>query len=130
MDVPSLIMQLVPWIAGIIVVTSALGIYASHAKTRMKIQNGYPLEGMWGQSLKPTGASEHAERIKLLTQENAALRAEVSSVKERLANVERIVTDSGFGLSEQIAALATRDDNGTPLELVSSRNAPRDKTRA
>lgn len=126
MDVPALIMQLVPWIAGVIITTSALGIYASHAKTRMKIQNGYPLEGMWGQSLKPTGASEHAERIKLLTQENAALRAEVSSVKERLANVERIVTDSGFGLSEQIAALASHGDSGTPLELVGGR----DKTRA
>ena len=84
MDPASIIMQLVPWVAGVIVITSGLGIYASHAKTRMKIQNGYPLEGMWGQSLKPTGASEHAERIKLLTQENAALRAEVSSVKERL----------------------------------------------
>ena len=126
MDPAAFVMQLVPWVAGIIVITSALGIYASHAKTRMKIQNGYPLEGMWGQSLKPTGASEHAERIKLLTQENAALRAEVSSVKERLANVERIVTDSGFGLSEQIAALGTHPDHGTPLELVASR----DKTRA
>lgn len=126
MDPAAIIMQLVPWIAGIIVVTSALGIYASHAKTRMKIQNGYPLEGMWGQSLKPTGASEHAERIKLLTQENAQLRAEVSSVKERLANVERIVTDSGFSLAEQIAALGTQGDGGTPLELVGGR----DKTRA
>lgn len=126
MDPASIIMQLVPWVAGVIVITSGLGIYASHAKTRMKIQNGYPLEGMWGQSLKPTGASEHAERIKLLTQENAALRAEVSSVKERLANVERIVTDSGFGLSEQIAALGAGDDNGTPLELVGGR----DRTRA
>jgi hypothetical protein len=126
MDPASFVMQLVPWIAGIIITTSALGIYASHAKTRMKIQNGYPLEGMWGQSLKPTGASEHAERIKLLTQENAALRAEVSSVKERLANVERIVTDSGFGLSEQIAALGAHPDSGTPLELVGGR----DKTRA
>jgi hypothetical protein len=126
MDPAAFVMQLVPWVAGIIVVTSALGIYASHAKTRMKIQNGYPLEGMWGQSLKPTGASEHAERIKLLTQENAALRAEMSSVKERLANVERIVTDSGFGLSEQIAALGAQPDSGTPLELV----ANRDKSRA
>lgn len=126
MEPAAIIMQLAPWIAGTIVITSALGIYAAHAKTRMKIQNGYPLEGMWGQSLKPTGASEHAERIKLLTQENAALRAEVSSVKERLANVERIVTDSGFGLSEQIAALGARPDHGTPLDLVASR----DKTRA
>ncbi len=126
MEPVSIIMQLAPWIAGTIVITTALGIYAAHANTRMKIKNGYPLEGMWGQSLKPTGASEHAERIKLLTQENAQLRAEVSSVKERLANVERIVTDSGFGLSQQIAALGGSGDNGQPLELVGGR----DKTRA
>lgn len=98
------------------------GIAASVYSTQQKIKAGYPLEGMWGQSLKPGLTSESAERIKLLTQENAQLRAEVSSVKERLANVERIVTDSGFGLSQQIAAL----DNGQPLELVGGR----DKTRA
>jgi hypothetical protein len=106
----------------------AFGIAASVHTTRLKIKNGYPLEGMWGQSLKPTGTSEHAERIKLLTQENAQLRAEVSSVKERLANVERIVTDGGFGLSEQIAALGTRSDNGNPLELVG--RTARDRTPA
>ena len=116
MDPASIIMQLVPWVAGVIVITSGLGIYASHAKTRMKIQNGYPLEGMWGQSLKPTGASEHAERIKLLTQENAALRAEVSSIKERLANVERIVTDSGYQLGSEIEALRGRALAGTKTE--------------
>jgi hypothetical protein len=98
------------------------GIAASVYNTQQKIRTGYPLEGMWGQSLKPGMTSESAERVKLLTQENAQLRAEMSAVKERLANVERIVTDGGFGLSQQIAAL----DATTPLELVGGR----DKTRA
>lgn len=102
------------------------GIAASVYNTQQKIRNGYPLEGMWGQSLKPGMTSESMERVKLLTQENAQLRAEMSSVKERLANVERIVTDSGFGLSQQIAALGGAGDNGQPLELVGGR----DKTRA
>jgi hypothetical protein len=102
------------------------GILASVYNTRQKIKNGYPLEGMWGQSLKPVNANEGMERVKLLTQENAQLRAEVSAVKERLANVERIVTDSGFGLSQQIAALSTDTDSGQPLDLA----AHRDRTRA
>lgn len=110
------------------VLVPVTGILASVYNTRQKIRNGYPLEGMWGQSLKPTGASEHAERIKLLTQENAQLRAEMSSVKERLANVERIVTDGGFGLSEQIAALGAQPDNGHSLELVAGMS--RDRSRA
>ncbi|MCL6252212.1 hypothetical protein M3P36_14300 [Altererythrobacter sp. KTW20L] len=87
----------------------AAGIAASVHTTRLKIKNGYPLEGMWGQSLKPSMTSESMERVKLITQENTALRAELSSMKERLATVERIVTDSGFGLTHQIEALRDKD---------------------
>ncbi len=73
--------------------------------TRQKIKHGYPLEGMWGQSLKPAVASEAMERVKLLTQENAQLRAELSSVQDRLAVVERIVTDGGYRLGHEIERL-------------------------
>ena len=45
------------------------------------------------------------ERLKLATQENAALRAELGSVKDRLGVVERIVTDQGFDVSRQIDRL-------------------------
>lgn len=77
--------------------------------TKMRIQNGYPLEGMWGQSLKPDLTTESIERVKLLTQENAALKAEVSAIKDRLQTVERIVTDKGFDVSHQIEALRGQD---------------------
>ena len=85
---------------------------ASVHNTRLKIRHGYPLEGMWGQSLKPGIANEAVERIKLLSQENAALRAELGSVKDRLGNVERIVTDGGYHLTSQIEAL--RDSRRAP----------------
>ncbi len=107
--------QFLPYIGWIVAGAFALGgagILASVHTTRLKIKNGYPLEGMWGQSLKPGQTSESMERVKLLTQENAALRAEVSSVKERLANVERIVTDGGFGLTQQIEQLRLTDKDG------------------
>ncbi|MCM0001160.1 MAG: hypothetical protein NBV68_17455 [Erythrobacter sp.] len=86
----------------------AMGIAASFQTTRMKIKNGYPLEGMWGQSLKPGSDKQSAERIVLLTQENAQLRAELGAVKDRLANVERIVTDGGYHLGNEIDALRER----------------------
>lgn len=73
--------------------------------TRIKIKNGYPLSGAWGQSVYPKTTSEDAERIKLLSQENAQLRAEIGSIKDRLGNVERIVTDSGYRLTHEIEAL-------------------------
>lgn len=73
--------------------------------TWLRIKNGYPLDGAWGQAVYPKTTSQEQERIKLLSQENAQLRAELGSVKDRLANVERIVTDSGYQLTHQIEAL-------------------------
>jgi hypothetical protein len=46
------------------------------------------------------------ERIKLLTNENAQLRAEVGSMKDRLETVERIVTDQPLRLAQEIDQLA------------------------
>ncbi|HWK42269.1 MAG TPA: hypothetical protein VNR60_10085 [Croceibacterium sp.] len=108
-----ILMQLLPYIgwaiAGVVIISLG-GIFASVHNTRMKIKNGYPIEGMWGQSLKPGTDAEAKERIKLLTQENASLRAEIGSMKDRLAVVERIVTDKGFDVARQIDAL--RDVKG------------------
>ncbi len=93
------------WIVGGCIALGAGGILASVHTTRLKIKNGYPLEGMWGQSLKPGADGQTAERVTLLTQENAQLRAELGSMKDRLANVERIVTDSGFQITHEINRL-------------------------
>jgi hypothetical protein len=73
--------------------------------TRMKIKNGYPLENAWGKSVYPKSSDEQVERVRLLSQENAQLRAELGSIKDRLANVERIVTDGALGLTQEIDAL-------------------------
>ena len=95
----------VGWIIGGAFTLGALGIAASFQTTRMKIKNGYPLEGMWGQSLKPNTDKEAVARVQLLTQENAQLKAEVGAMRERLETVERIVTDGGFRLTHEIERL-------------------------
>ena len=76
--------------------------------TRMKIKNGYPLENGWGKPLYPRQTTEELERIKLLSQENAQLRAELGAIKDRLANVERIVTDAPNLLATEIDNLRGR----------------------
>ncbi|MDA7788045.1 hypothetical protein N8940_02300 [Sphingomonadaceae bacterium] len=81
------------------------------ANTWLRIKNGYPLDGAWGQALHPKQNPEDAHRLRLLTQENAQLRAEVGSMKDRLANVERIVTDSGYQLTHEISQLADKEAN-------------------
>jgi hypothetical protein len=73
--------------------------------TWMRIKHGYPLDGAWGQAVYPQKDEEMIERIKLLSTENAQLRAELGSVKDRLANVEKIVTDDSHRLTQEIEAL-------------------------
>jgi hypothetical protein len=43
--------------------------------------------------------------VRLLSQENAQLRAELGSIKDRLANVEKIVVDDSHRLTSEIEAL-------------------------
>lgn len=92
------------------VLITALIVFGVSHVTRMKIKNGYPLESMWGKPLHPHITNEAQERVSLLTQENAQLRAELGSLKDRLGNVERIVTDSGYRLTHEIESL--RDKQG------------------
>lgn len=73
--------------------------------TWMRIKNGYPLDGAWGQAVYPKTDQEAVERVKLLSQENAQLRAEIGSIKDRLANVEKIIVDDSHRLTSEIEAL-------------------------
>jgi hypothetical protein len=93
--------QLFPFIA----IMASLGIGGWVLTTWMRIKNGYPPDGEWGQALYPKNSDEAMERIRLLSSENAQLRAELGSVKDRLANVERIVTDDSHRLTQEIEAL-------------------------
>jgi len=98
----------------IIAVLTVSGVAGWVVTTWLRVRHGYPLDGAWGQAIYPKTSSAELERIKLLSQENAQLRAELGSVKDRLANVERIVTDSGFGLTQQIEALRLENGDRRP----------------
>lgn len=98
-----------PWIIGAGLALGAAGIAGWIHTTRLKIRHGYPLEGMWGQSLKPVSDNEAKQRIALLTRENAELRAEMGAIKDRLVNVERIVTDSGYHIGQEIEKLRAQE---------------------
>jgi hypothetical protein len=100
--------DLIPLVGAVIAGGFLLGagsIAASVYNTRLRIKNGYPLQGMWGQSLRPASDKDAAARVQLLTQENAELKAQVGAMKERLETVERIVTDGGFRLTHEIERL-------------------------
>ena len=101
-NVIPILAQLAPLIA--IVVSISVGGWVF--TTWLKIKNGYPLENAWGLPIHPSTDKEAMERVKLLTAENAQLRAELGSVKDRLENVERIVTDQPSMLAREIESLA------------------------
>lgn len=107
MDFAELAPYLVYLIGGALLL-GVIAILASVHTTRLKIKNGYPLEGMWGQSLKPHSDKDAVARVNLLTHENAQLKAELGAMRERLETVERIVTDGGYRLTHEIERL--RDD--------------------
>jgi hypothetical protein len=99
-------------VVGVIGTVSVVGVSVVGwvYNTRQKIRHGYPLESMWGKPMHPQVTSEAQERVKLLTQENAQLRAELGALSDRLVSVERIVTDSGYRLGHEIERL--RDGKG------------------
>lgn len=101
----AVLMQNLPGLIGGAMLLGAFGIIGWIFTTWLRIKNGYPLENSWGKAIYPQKNDEAMERIRLLSQENAQLRAELGSIKDRLANVERIVTDSSHSLDREIEAL-------------------------
>ena len=93
--------QLVPFI----ILMAAIPIGGWVLTTWLRIKHGYPLDGAWGQAIYPKSDQDAVERIKLLSTENAQLRAEVGSVKDRLETIERIVTDRPNRLAHEIDQL-------------------------
>ncbi|MFC3783871.1 hypothetical protein GGR90_000958 [Sphingopyxis italica] len=101
MNATDIISSLSP--AAVIIAIIAIGGWVF--TTWLRVKNGYPLDGAWGQAVYPKTSDEAMERVKLISQENAQLRAELGSVKDRLAVIERIVTDEAGRLSHEIEAL-------------------------
>jgi hypothetical protein len=99
--VVELLVKVLPLVAIIVL----LGVGGSLLHTWLRIKNGYPLQNSWGMPIHPKTDQESVERIKLLTTENAQLRAELGSVKDRLETIERIVTDEPNRLAREIDQL-------------------------
>lgn len=70
----------------------------------IRAKHGYPLEDEWGG--KTTKELPESERkIGLLTSENEKLGGKISRLEERIAVLERIATDKGVRLADEIESL-------------------------
>lgn len=100
-EIFNFVARIFPFVA-VVVVVSVVGALLNNW---LKIKNGYPLSNSWGMPMHPKSDRESLERIKLLTSENAQLRAEIGSVKDRLETLERIATDHPSKLTREIEQL-------------------------
>jgi hypothetical protein len=70
----------------------------------IRARHGYPIENEWsGVSNRSDIAAER--KIDLLSQENGQLKGMVGRLEERIAVIERIVTDRGHMLATEIEQL-------------------------
>ncbi len=88
----------------------------------IRAKHGYALEDEWGGQTEKADSAENAK----LRAENKELHDKLDQVQDRMVVLERIVTDRGYSLSEEIEALrdtpspdvsAQPTDSGIPLNL-------------
>lgn len=98
-------LELLKTLGPLIALVSILAIGGWIVTTWLRIKNGYPLDGQWGQALHPMRDPGAEQRVEALSSDNAALRSELHAIRQRLATVESIVTDDGVRLSKEIDGL-------------------------
>jgi hypothetical protein len=67
----------------------------------IRARHGYPLQNDWGVSEVPKESGE-TQRLRA---ENAELKAHLAKIEDRTRVLERIVTDGGYNVAQQIEAL-------------------------
>lgn len=70
----------------------------------IRAKHGYALEDEWGGKTEKIGPDAD-RKIALLTNENENLGGKVSRLEERISVLERIATDRGTQLADEIEAL-------------------------
>lgn len=103
------------WIVAIVVV-STLGWLGNNW---IRAKHGYELEDEWGGK---SGKKIDGAETKRLKAENRELNEKLDAMQDRMVVLEKIVTDRGYSLSEEIEALRdapakTASDSGIPLNL-------------
>jgi hypothetical protein len=84
------------------VVTIALAAWLLNNLIRAR--HGYPVSDDWGRNIAKDDLDAD-RKIALLTSENGRLAEQVGRLEERISVLERIATDRGSRLSDEIEAL-------------------------
>ena len=104
------------FILAIIMVTSGAWLLNNWIRAK----HGYDLEDEWGGKTAPKDSAAQAE----LAQQVKRLADQVEQSNARIAALETIVTDKGYGVAQDIEKLRAERgnrDRGVPLDIVSNR---------
>ena len=93
----------------------------------IRAKHGYSLEDEWGGKTERSDTAE-TQRLKA---ENRELNGKLDEMQDRMIVLEKIVTDRGYTLSDEIEALrdapahtaTAREDSGVPLNLGKKENS-------
>jgi hypothetical protein len=96
-----------------LVMVVALGAWLINNWIRAK--HGFPIEDSWGRKVEPAA---NAENLRLKA-ENRELNDKLDAMQDRMIVLEKIVTDRGYSLAEEIEALRhdRRLDEGAGVPL-------------
>lgn len=89
----------------------------------IRAKHGYPLEDEWGGKTEKLDSAAETAREERLARQNAQLMETMEKMQDRMVVLERIVTDKGYRVAEEIEALrdvpatAKNSDTGTPLNF-------------
>ena len=105
---------------GMVVAIIALTTVGWLANNWIRAKHGYDLEDEWGGK---TSRADKSAEIESLRGENAALVKRMEAHEDRLVVLEKIVTERGYSLSDEIEALRDRrQDAGVPLNTGKREN--------
>jgi len=98
---------------GIVVLIIALTTAGWLINNWIRAKHGYDLEDEWGGK---TSRAEKSAETEALRAENAKLVQRLDDHAERLKVLEKIVTDRGYSLSDEIEALRHDQSSGVPID--------------
>lgn len=90
------------WLA--MVIMSAVAGTASIVTTAIRAKHGYPISDSNGKIVQ-RDIGQDAQQLTLLTDENAALKANMQRLEDRIAVLERIATDPAERTAREIENL-------------------------
>lgn len=97
----------------------AVSTFGWLANNWIRAKHGYSLEDEWGGKTLPADNS----KTKCLEAENRELHDKLDTMQDRMIVLEKIVTDRGYSLADEIEALRTPTDSGVPLDTGNKETA-------